>query len=198
MMCDASTVVVSNNIDALIEHLKKGAVHMFYRKKDVAVAGGGNTALEDALYLANIARRVYLIHRRDTFRGEEATVERLRARDNVTFVLQSRVTKLNAGKRLESIVTEDSEGNTRTLDVSGMFVAVGRVPENQPFSDLIELDSAGYAVAGEDCRTRTAGIFVAGDNRTKSVRQLVTATADGATAATAVAAGRLLQTSRKE
>ena len=170
----------------------------FFRGKDVAVVGGGNTALEDALYLANIARRVYLIHRRDTFRGEEATVERLRARDNVTFVLQSRVTKLNAGKRLESIVTEDSEGNTRTLDVSGMFVAVGRVPENQPFSDLIELDSAGYAVAGEDCRTKTAGIFVAGDNRTKSVRQLVTATADGATAATAVAAGRLLQTSRKE
>ena len=113
----------------------------------------------------------------------------------MTFVLQSRVIKLNAGKRLESIVTEDSAGNTRTLDVSGMFVAVGRVPENQPFSDLIELDSAGYAVAGEDCRTKTAGIFVAGDNRTKSVRQLVTATADGATA---VAAGRLLQTSRKE
>ena len=156
----------------------------FFRKKNVAVVGGGNTALEDALYMADIAEKVYLVHRRDAFRGEEGTVERLRQRENVELVLDSRVTKLNAEKRLQSIEVTDKKGNVRTLDVSGLFVAVGRIPENRDFGSLIELDSAGYAIASEDCRTKTPGIFVAGDNRVKEVRQLVTATADGAVAAT--------------
>ena len=156
----------------------------FFRNKDVAVVGGGNTALEDALYLADIARQVYLIHRRDAFRGEEASVEKLKARGNVAFVLNSRVTKLTADRRLQSVEVTDKEGNTRELAVSGLFVAVGRVPENQNFASMIELDSSGYAVAGENCRTKAAGVFVAGDNRVKEVRQLVTATADGAVAAT--------------
>ena len=156
----------------------------FFRKKRVAVVGGGNTALEDALYMADIAEKVYLIHRRDAFRGEEATAERLRARDNVEFVLNSQVTGLNAEKRLQSIEVTDKQGSTRVIEVSGLFVAVGRVPENQSFAGLVELDGAGYAVASENCRTKTAGVFVAGDNRVKEVRQLVTATADGAVAAT--------------
>ena len=156
----------------------------FFRKKNVAVVGGGNTALEDALYMADIAEKVYLVHRRDAFRGEEGTVERLRQRENVELVLDSRVTKLNAEKRLQSIEVTDKKGNVRTLDVSGLFVAVGRIPENRDFGSLIELDSAGYAIASEDCRTKTPGVFVAGDNRVKEVRQLVTATADGAVAAT--------------
>lgn len=156
----------------------------FFRGKTVAVVGGGNTALEDALYLADIAQQVYLIHRRDSFRGEEATVARLQERENVTFVLNSQVTKLNADKKLESIEVTDKAGHTQTLDVSGLFVAVGRIPENQNFASVIELDGAGYAVAAENCRTKTPGIFVAGDNRVKDVRQLVTATADGAVAAT--------------
>lgn len=156
----------------------------FFRGKTVAVVGGGNTALEDALYLADLAQQVYLIHRRDSFRGEEATVARLQERENVTFVLNSQVTKLNADKKLESIEVTDKAGHTQTLDVSGLFVAVGRVPENQNFASVIELDGAGYAVAAENCRTKTPGIFVAGDNRVKDVRQLVTATADGAVAAT--------------
>ena len=156
----------------------------FFRKKRVAVIGGGNTALEDALYMADIAEKVYLIHRRDAFRGEEATAERLRARDNVEFVLNSQVTGLNAEKRLQSIEVTDKQGSTRVIEVSGLFVAVGRVPENQSFAGLVELDGAGYAVASENCRTKTAGVFVAGDNRVKEVRQLVTATADGAVAAT--------------
>ena len=156
----------------------------FYRKKTVAVVGGGNTALEDALYLADIAEKVYLIHRRDRFRGEEATVERLKEKANVEFVLNSTVVKLNAQKRLESVDVADNDGNVKTLAVNGLFVAVGRIPENQNFAELIELDGAGYAVAGENCRTKLPWIFVAGDNRTKNVRQLVTATADGAVAAT--------------
>ena len=156
----------------------------FFRKKNVAVVGGGNTALEDALYLANIAEKVYLIHRRDSFRGEEATAEKLRQRDNIELVLNSQVTKLNAEKRLQSVEVTDKQGNTRTLEVSGLFVAVGRVPENKSFENLIELDGAGYAASAENCRTKTPGVFVAGDNRQKEVRQLVTAASDGAVAAT--------------
>ncbi len=157
----------------------------FYRKKTVAVVGGGNTALEDALYLADVAEKVYLIHRRDSFRGDEATVERLKSRENVELVLNSRVTALNADKRLQSVEVKANDGSVRELKVDGLFAAVGRVPENQSFSNLIELDGAGYADSDESCRTKTAGVFVAGDNRRKEVRQLVTATADGAVAATA-------------
>ena len=154
----------------------------FYRKKNVAVVGGGNTALEDALYLADIAEKVYLIHRRDEFRGEDANVKALKAKGNVEFVLNSQVIKLNAQKRLESIDVQNKNGDIRNIEVNGLFVAVGRIPENQKFAKVVNLDSAGYVIAGEDCVTNTKGIFVAGDNRVKNVRQLVTATADGAVA----------------
>ena len=156
----------------------------FFRKKTVAVVGGSNTALEDALYLADLAEKVYLIHRRDSFRGEESTVTRLRERENVEFVLNSVVRTLHADKKLSAVEVVNKQGEKRTLAVDGLFVAVGRIPENRNFAKLIALDAAGYAVAGEDCRTQTEGIFVAGDNRVKEVRQLVTATADGAVAAT--------------
>ena len=146
----------------------------FYRKKTVAVVGGGNTAL-----------KVYLIHRRDSFRGEEASVSLLRERDNVEFVLNSTVKELHFEKKLSAVTVEDKSGAERKIEVDGLFVAVGRTPENRDFASVIELDGSGYAVAGEDCRTKTDGIFVAGDNRTKEVRQLVTAAADGAVAATA-------------
>ena len=157
----------------------------FFRKRDVAVVGGGNTALEDALYLAELANKVYLIHRRDSFRGEEATVARLREKENVEFVYNANVTALLGDKRLSGIeVTDKLSGARRSIEVKGLFVAVGRIPENEGFRELIELDASGYAVAGENCRTRVPGVFVAGDNRTKEVRQLVTAAADGAVAAT--------------
>ena len=154
----------------------------FYRKKSVAVVGGGNTALEDALYLSDIAEKVYIIHRRDEFRGEDATVKSLKERENVEFVLNSQVVKLNADKRLESIEVLNKDGSTRVIEVKGLFVAVGRIPENQNFGKVVNLDQSGYIVAGEDCTTNAKGIFVAGDNRVKNVRQLVTATADGAVA----------------
>ena len=156
----------------------------FFRKKKVAVVGGGNTALEDALYMADIADTVYLIHRRDSFRGEEATVARLKTKENVQFVYNSTVTALNAEKRLKSIEVTNKDGSVSTLEVNGLFVAVGRIPENRNFAAVAELDESGYAIAGENCRTKTPGVFVAGDNRQKDVRQLVTAAADGAVAAT--------------
>lgn len=154
----------------------------FFRKKTVAVVGGGNTALEDALYLADLAETVYLIHRRDSFRGEASNAELLRKRDNVKFIYNSTVTKLIADKRLTAIEVTNKNGEVTTLELNGLFVAVGRIPQNDSFSDLITLDEAGYVKAGEDCRTDIPGIFAAGDNRTKNVRQLVTAAADGACA----------------
>lgn len=157
----------------------------FYRKKVVAVVGGGNTALEDALYLSDIAEKVYLIHRRDSFRGEETTVGRLNQKNNVEFIYNSNVTRLISDKRLRAVeVTNKIDGSVRTVELNGLFVAVGRIPENRNYADLVKLDDAGYVEAGEDCHTSCAGIFVAGDSRTKTLRQLVTATADGAMAAT--------------
>lgn len=156
----------------------------FYKKKRVAVVGGGNTALEDALYLTDIADKVYLIHRRDEFRGEEATITKLKEKDNIEFIYNSNVTKLNATKKLDSIEVTDNSGNTNVIEVDGLFIAVGRIPESQNFATLIKMDKAGYIEAGEDCHTNIEGIFVAGDNRVKSVRQLVTAAADGAISAT--------------
>ena len=156
----------------------------FYKKKTVAVVGGGNTALEDALYLSDLADKVYLIHRRDEFRAEEATVEHLKEKENIEFIYNSTVTKLNNKEILESIEVTNKDGSVKTINIDGLFVAVGRIPENQNFAKLIDLDEAGYIKAGEDCCTNVPGIFAAGDNRIKEVRQLVTATSDGAIAAT--------------
>ena len=155
----------------------------FYKKKTVAVVGGGNTALEDALYLANLASKVYLIHRRDEFRGEESSVNLLKGKNNVEFIYNSNVTKLNTKDKIESIEVTNNDGTKTTIEVDALFIAVGRVPENQNFAKLIKLDKAGYVIANENCHTNVEGIFVAGDNRVKEVRQLVTATSDGAIAA---------------
>ena len=155
----------------------------FYKDKTVAVVGGGNTALEDALYLSDIASKVYLIHRRDEFRAEESTINRVKEKDNIEFIYNSNVTKLNAEEKLNSVEVTNKDGAIKTIDIDGLFVAVGRIPENQNFAKLIELDEFGYVKAKEDCHTNVEGIFVAGDNRIKEVRQLVTATSDGAIAA---------------
>ena len=156
----------------------------FYKGKTVAVVGGGNTALEDALYLADLADTVYLIHRRDAFRGDETAVNALKERQNVKFVYNSTVTALHADKRLTGITVTDKDGNSSEIELNGLFVAVGRVPENRNFADLVKLDETGYIAADESCRTNVPWIFAAGDGRTKNVRQLVTAAADGASAAT--------------
>ena len=156
----------------------------FYKNKTVAVVGGGNTALEDALYLTDIANTVYLIHRKDEFRGEDSTVKSLKEKKNIKFIYNSNVTRLNASEKLTSIEVTGNDGNTKKIEVDGLFVAIGRIPENQNFAKLIKLDNSGYIIAGENCHTNIPGIFVAGDNRVKEVRQLVTATSDGAIAAT--------------
>ena len=161
----------------------------FYRNRPVAVNGGGNTALEDALFLSNYCSKVYLIHRRDEFRGETKLVERLKEKENIEFVLNATVTSLIGEEALNAIeVTDKITGEKRTLSVDGLFIAIGQMPENAVFAPLIELDKGGYIVAGEDCKTNVEGIFVAGDCRTKTVRQLTTAAADGAVAALAACA----------
>lgn len=156
----------------------------FYKGCDVAVMGGGNSALQDAILLSESCRRVYLIHRRDSFRGEAKLVDALREKDNVEFVLEASITELLGEKELEGI-TVSSHGAQREIPVSGLFVAIGHAPDNAAFAELIALDNAGYAASAEDCLTRTAGVYVAGDCRAKRVRQLTTAVADGAAAALA-------------
>ena len=158
----------------------------FYKGKTVAVIGGGNTAVEDAIYLSDIAERVYLVHRRNEFRAEPRLVRELMKKENVEPVLNSVVSKIGDGSGLSEIEVADVfSGDKRKLKVNGVFVAVGQVPQNGIFDGLLKLDSDGYIVAGEDCLTNVKGIFAAGDCRTKSVRQLTTAVGDGSVAALA-------------
>ncbi len=156
----------------------------FYAEKPVAVCGGGNSALQDALLLSETCSKVWLIHRRDAFRGEEKLVDALKERDNVEFVLNARVKALLGEGELSGLVLEQS-GKERVIEVEGLFVAVGHQPDLGLFGALLETNGAGYAASGEDCRTRSSGLFVAGDCREKTVRQLTTAVADGAVAALA-------------
>lgn len=159
----------------------------FYKGRPVAVNGGGNSALQDALLLAETCSRVYLIHRRDRFRGEAKPVEALRAKENVEFVLNASVVELLGENELSGVVVEQ-EGDRRELAVDGLFVAVGHQPDVREFENLIALDEGGYALSGEDCLTKTPGVFVAGDCRSKRVHQLTTAMADGSVAALAACA----------
>ena len=156
----------------------------FYAGLPVAVVGGGNSALQDAMLLSEICSRVYVVHRRDSFRGEEKLVEALSGKDNVEFVLNARVTKLHGEDELTGITVEQN-GTERELKVSGLFVAIGHEPDIGAFAGLMKLDKKGYAASGEDCLTATEGLFVAGDCRSKAVHQLTTAVADGAVAALA-------------
>lgn len=154
----------------------------FFRGKDVAVVGGGNTALQDARYLANHCKKVYLIHRRDAFRAAKIEVEQTLARENVVPVYDSEVEAILGDNQVQGIrVKNRTSGTVQELAVDGVFVAVGLVPASGDFS--VEVDDGGYIVAGEDCKTNVAGVFAAGDIRTKRVRQLVTAAADGAVSA---------------
>ena len=155
----------------------------FYKDKDVAVIGGGNTALEDALYLANIARKVYLIHRRDVFRGEEAYYKKLKELDNVSFMLNSNCVKINGDEKIESITIKDKNENLSELKIDGLFIAVGQEPSNEIFADVIDVDDKGYIIAHDDVCTSKDKIYVAGDARVKTLRQLTTAVADGSLAA---------------
>ena len=155
----------------------------FFRNQVTAVVGGGSTALEDAEFLSSNCSKVYLIHRRDAFRGEQWLVENLRKKENVEFVLNSVVTEILGENGVEGIRVKDKvTGEERKLEINGLFVAIGQMPDNHAFEALVELDESGYIRALEDCKTSEPGIFAAGDCRTKTVRQLTTAASDGAVA----------------
>ena len=151
----------------------------FFKEKTAAVVGGGSAALQDALYLEGICSKVYLIHRRDTFRAEKSLIDQVMAAENIECVMESRVTTLIGEKKLTELEVTNLSGEKKTLVADGLFVAIGMEPHNEVFRDLVDLDEAGYVIAGENCKTRTPGVYAAGDCRTKTVRQLTTAAADG-------------------
>ena len=159
----------------------------FFKGQAVAVNGGGNSALQDAVLLSDLCSRVYLVHRRGSFRGEEALVNLLRGKENVEFVLNAVITELKGDSELSGITVEQ-DGVQREIPVSGLFVAIGHEPDLAAFADFLDRDAQGYAVSDEGCLTKTEGFFVAGDCRRKKIRQVTTAAADGAVAALAACA----------
>jgi len=157
----------------------------FFKDKVTAVAGGGNTAVEDALYLAGLCTKVYLIHRRDEFRAEEALISKARQTPNIEILTPYVTETLEGDDKLSSVTVKNvSDGSLKKIDVDGLFVAIGQVPATSAVAELVEIEG-GYVKAGEDCVTSCPGVFVAGDVRTKHVRQLTTAASDGAVAALA-------------
>ena len=158
----------------------------FFRGKDVAVVGGGNTALEDALFLSDYCNLVYVVHRRNEFRGGKGLTDILKEKGNVKFVFDSVVKSIKGEQSVEGLEILNVKKNTLSeIKVQGAFIAIGQMPDNEKFSDMVELDGKGYIKADETCTTNTEGVFVAGDCRTKQVRQLTTAASDGAVAALA-------------
>lgn len=154
----------------------------FFKGKAVAVIGGGNTAMEDAIYLASVCETVRLVHRREKFRAEEYLVERAKTFQNIHLLLGYTVERISGTDSVTAIELKGTGGN-QTIAVSGVFIAVGYEPQNAVFAPLISLDRWGFIQANEDCTTNVPGIFAAGDCRVKEFRQLVTAAADGAIAA---------------
>ena len=150
----------------------------FYKDKTVAVVGGGNSAAADALYLSRLVKKVFLVHRRDTLRATKIYHKPLFEAENIEFLWNSQVTELIGEKRLSSVKINDE-----VLELDGVFVSIGRRPETDFLKDILPLDENGYIIAGEDTKTSIPGVFVAGDVRTKKLRQVVTAVSDGAVAA---------------
>jgi len=163
----------------------------FYRGADVAVIGGGNTAFEDALFLSNICRKVYIVHRRNSFRAEKVLQEQVFKTSNIELVVNSMPKDILGKFEVNSLLVSNTEGEERNLEVQGVFVAVGTVPNSSLVKDLVELDDYGYIVTDKNMQTSVPGIFAVGDVRDTVLRQVVTACSDGAVAAQS--AGRLLQ-----
>lgn len=155
----------------------------FYRGKETAVIGGGDTALGDAMYLSDLCDKVYLIHRREEFRGSASTVQQLREKDNVEILTSAVPEKIVGEQTVTALELKDG----RSIPVNGAFVAVGMQPQTEPLKGVVELDQSGYVVADETGITSADGFFVAGDVRTKALRQVVTAVSDGANAAVSAA-----------
>lgn len=156
---------------------------MFYRNKTVVVVGGGNTAVADALFLSKICNKVYLVHRRDRLRASKSYMSALQQSLNIEFIWNAKVKEILHDKKVTGVVTEDIEsGDTIKVACDGVFVAIGRIPNTDLFKGQLELDEGGYIVADETTKTNLPGVFAVGDVRTKPLRQIVTATADGAVA----------------
>ena len=154
----------------------------FYRNKVTAVVGGGDVALGDALYLARLRRKVYLIHRRDSFRGAKVLEDKVRAAENIELVLDSTVEEIRGEGQLKSILVKNKKSGAETeLAIDGLFIAVGIVPESKSFP-FLKTDERGYVLADETCETNVPGVYAAGDVRKKQLRQVITAVADGANA----------------
>lgn len=157
----------------------------FYKNKNVAVVGGGNSALQEAILLSDLAKKVYVVQNLDYLTGEKKLSDQLYKLENVEVITGVTVESFLGDSELKGIVIKDSAGESRELSVDGLFIAIGLIPQNEAFKNVIKLDGRGYAVIDETCESATRGIFVAGDCRTKKNRQVTTAAADGATAALA-------------
>lgn len=159
----------------------------FFKKRDVAVVGGGDVAVEDAVYLARFCRKVYLIHRRDSLRAAKSLQERLFACGNAEVIWNSTLQRIKGTDLVEGIsIRSKDDDKERELAVDGVFIAVGMRPKTEAYRETVACDQGGYIIAGEDCATSVPGIFAAGDIRTKALRQIVTAVADGACAVASV------------
>jgi len=159
----------------------------FFKDKTVAVVGGGDVAVEDAIFLSRICKKVYVIHRRDEFRAIKSSVNKLLANNNITVLWDSVVESIKGVETVESLdVKNVKTGESSNIDVAGVFIAVGYIPNSHIYKDIVATDDGGYIIAEENCETNVPGIFVAGDVRTKDLRQIITAASDGANAITAV------------
>jgi len=159
----------------------------FFKNKVVAVVGGGDVAVEDAIFLARLCKKVYVIHRRDEFRAAKSLSTRLLSLENVTVLWDSAVEKIIGEEVVESIVVKSLKTEeSNAYDLSGVFIAVGNLPKSKEYMNVVAIDQGGYLIAGENCETNIPGVFAAGDVRTKDLRQVVTAASDGANAITAV------------
>ena len=157
---------------------------MFFKNKTVAIYGGGNNAIDDALYLSDIAQKTYLIYRQKEFKIDSDNLEKLKSKNNVEFILDSLITDINGTSSLESITVTNNETNeSKVIDTDGLFIAIGHIPVTNMLKGLIKLNEKGYIISNEDCTTNIDGIFVAGDIKEKSIRQLTTACSDGTIAA---------------
>lgn len=157
----------------------------FYKDKTVAVVGGGNSALQEAILLSDLAKKVFVVQNLDFLTGEKKLADQLYKLDNVEVITGVTVESFVGESELEGIIIKNSAGESKELSVDGLFIAIGLIPQNEAFSNVVELDGRGYAVIDESSESATKGIFVAGDCRTKKIRQVTTAASDGAIAALA-------------